>query len=86
MIAIDRGTVVGFSHYENERFGPIGVAATERGRGVGQVLMYQTLCAQRAAGFRCAWFLWSDDKTAAKIYTAAGFREARRFALMKKEI
>ena len=31
-----------------------------------------------------AFFLWSDDKTAERIYTAAGFRESRRFALMRK--
>lgn len=83
---IDNGKVVGFSHYENERFGPIGVATSQRGRGLGQVLMYRTLLAQRDAGFRAAWFLWSDDKTAAKIYNGAGFREARRFALMRKEL
>jgi GNAT superfamily N-acetyltransferase len=82
--AIDRGQIVGFSHYENERFGPIGVAASQRGRGVGQVLMYATLQAQREAGFRVAWFLWSDDKTAERIYNGAGFKESRRFALMRK--
>jgi GNAT superfamily N-acetyltransferase len=84
--AIDNGKVVGFSHYENERFGPIGVAASQRGRGLGQVLMYCTLLAQRDAGLRAAWFLWSDDKTAAKLYNGAGFREVRRFALFRKEL
>jgi GNAT superfamily N-acetyltransferase len=84
--AMDRGQVVGFSHYENERFGPIGVSQSQRGRGVGQMLMYLTLEAQRAAGFRVAWFLWSDDKTAERIYNGAGFKEMRRFALMKKGI
>jgi GNAT superfamily N-acetyltransferase len=84
--AIDNGNVVGFSHYENERFGPIGVAASQRGRGLGQVLLYQTLGAQRDAGFRAAWFLWSDDKTAARLYNGAGFREVRRFALLRKEL
>jgi len=83
--AIDNGKIVGFSHYDNERFGPIGVAASQRGRGLGQVLMYRTLLAQRDAGFRVAWFLWSDDKTAAKLYNGAGFKEVRRFALLRKE-
>ena len=78
--------VLGFSHYDGERFGPIGVAASERGRGFGHVLMYQTLHAQRLAGFRTAWFLWSDDKTATRLYTAAGFREVRRFAVLRKEL
>jgi mycothiol synthase len=84
--AVEKGKVLGFSHYENERFGPIGVAASQRGRGLGQVLMYRTLLAQRDAGFRAAWFLWSDDKTAAKLYNGAGFREVRRFALLRKEL
>ena len=78
--------VLGVSHHDNERFGPIGVAASERGRGLGHVLMYETLNAQRLAGFRSAWFLWSDDKTAARLYNAVGFREVRRFALLRKEL
>ena len=78
--------VLGVSHHDNERFGPIGVAASERGRGLGHVLMYETLNAQRLAGFRTAWFLWSDDKTAARLYNAVGFREVRRFALLRKEL
>ncbi len=86
LVASDRGSVVGFSHFDNERFGPIGVASSQRGRGVGQVLMFATLQAQREAGFRTAWFLWSDDKTAARIYNGAGFEETRRFALMKKTL
>ena len=78
--------VLGVSHHDHERFGPIGVAASERGRGLGHVLMYETLEAQRLAGFRTAWFLWSDDKTAARLYNAVGFREVRRFALLRKEL
>jgi ribosomal protein S18 acetylase RimI-like enzyme len=86
IVAHDRGRVIGFSHHDNERFGPIGVGAAERGRGVGHILMYATLAAQRQAGFRTAWFLWSDDTTAARLYSVAGFREVRRFALLKKAI
>lgn len=86
MVAHHGGRVIGYAHHDNERFGPIGVAAAQRGRGLGQVLMYETLQAQRLAGFRTAWFLWSDDKTAARMYSAAGFTEVQRFALMKKEL
>ena len=75
MIAHQDGKVIGYSHHDAERFGPIGVAATERGRGLGQVLMYETLKAQRLAGFRVAWFLWSDDKTAAQITARRGSRK-----------
>src|SRR5207237_25039 len=42
IVAIDNGNIVGFSHYEDERFGPIGVAVSQRGRGVGQLLMFAT--------------------------------------------
>lgn len=80
------GGVYGFSHHDAERFGPIGTSPAHRGRGLGQALMYRTLTAQRESGYRTAWFLWSDDKTAARIYTAAGFKEVRRFALLKKEL
>ena len=84
--ALHGDQIVGFAHHENERFGPIGVAASQRGRGIGQVLMFATLEAQRDSGFRVAWFLWSDDKTAERIYNVAGFKETRRFALMKKTL
>lgn len=82
----DSGRVLGFSHYGGERFGPIGVAADQRGRGIGLALMHRTLEAQRLAGYRASWFLWSDDPTAAKIYDRAGFREVRRYALMRKDL
>jgi len=86
LVALDRGAVVGFAHFDRERFGPIGVAASQRGRKIGQMLMFHTLNAQRALGFRTAWFLWSDDKTAQKLYQAAGFKEVRRFALLRKDL
>jgi GNAT superfamily N-acetyltransferase len=86
IVAHERCRVIGFSHYENERFGPIGVASAERGRGLGHVLTYRTLEAQRLAGLRTAWFLWSDDQTAARLYNAVGFREVRRFAVLRKQL
>jgi GNAT superfamily N-acetyltransferase len=86
IVAHRNGEVVGFSHHDAERFGPIGVAASQRGKGLGHVLMFETLEAQKRAGFRAAWFLWSDDKTAQRIYNVAGFKEVRRFALMRKEL
>jgi mycothiol synthase len=85
-LAIEDDQVVGYSHFDNERFGPIGVSAEHRGRGIGQILMYKTLQAQQRSGFRSAWFLWSDDKTAERLYLAAGFRETRRYALLRKDL
>jgi len=39
----------------------------------------KTLSAQRQAGFRTAWFLWSDDRRRRGLYNVAGFKEVRRF-------
>jgi mycothiol synthase len=82
----DAPTVVGFAHHDRERFGPIGVDPDARGQKIGQLLMFETLEAQRAQGFRTSWFLWSDDKTHERLYRSAGFREVRRFALMRKDL
>jgi mycothiol synthase len=80
------GKILGISHWDGERFGPIGVADSERSRGIGQILMFDTLKQQRLAGHSVAWFLWSDDKTARRLYDNAGFKEVRRFAVMKKTL
>jgi ribosomal protein S18 acetylase RimI-like enzyme len=78
--------IIGFAHHDQERFGPIGVAKSQRGRGLGQILLWETLRAQREQGLRTSWFLWSDDRTAAGLYSPAGFEEMRRFAILKKAI
>jgi ribosomal protein S18 acetylase RimI-like enzyme len=85
-IAHQRGEVFGYSHFQGERFGPIGVAQSLRGRGIGQVLMYKTLEAMRLIGLHTAYFMWSDDRTADRLYRAAGFVETRRFAVLRKEL
>ncbi|HRK21970.1 MAG TPA: GNAT family N-acetyltransferase [Fimbriimonadaceae bacterium] len=87
-VARDRetGKVVGFSHFEKDRFGPIGISREHRGRGLGHILMFRTLLSQAKQGFESAYFLWSDDNTARKLYDAAGFKEARRFVVLKKAL
>jgi ribosomal protein S18 acetylase RimI-like enzyme len=86
LLAHEHGQVLGFVHHQNERFGPIGVAAAQRGRGLGHLLMFRALAAMREQGFRAAWFLWSDDATARRLYEHAGFQERRRFAVLRKEL
>jgi GNAT superfamily N-acetyltransferase len=86
LIAHETGRVLGFVHWENERFGPIGVAASARGHALGHLLMFRALAAMRERGFRAAWFLWSDDATARRLYHSAGFEERRRFAVLRKEL
>jgi N-acetylglutamate synthase-like GNAT family acetyltransferase len=85
-IAHESGRVRGYCQHDNAgRFGPFGVSASERGRGIGAVLLFRCLHAMRSKGLHNAWFLWTDDKVA-KLYAEAGFRESRRFALLKKRL
>ena len=80
------GNVLGFAMHDNGcRFGPFGVAAKERGRGLGVVLLLKILHAMKAKGLHNAWFLWTSD-TAARIYDVGGFTESRRFSYMKKAL
>src|SRR5262249_40618133 len=53
-IAIREGRVVGFGAYECTRrtfFGPTGVAETERGKGIGKVLLIACLWGLREMGY-----------------------------------
>ena len=86
IVCYDNGRIIGFSQHEAERFGPFGVAASERGRGIGAVLLFRTLEIMRRKGHHNAWFLWTDDATAERVYKAAGFRETRRYSVMAREI
>lgn len=85
-IAHEQGRVIGYCQHDNAgRFGPFGVSAAERGRGIGAVLLFRCLHAMRAKGLHNAWFLWTDDKVA-RLYAEAGFTETRRFRVLKKQI
>jgi mycothiol synthase len=85
-IAHEDGKVLGYCQHDNAgRFGPFGVSESERGRGIGAVLLFKCLEAMRSKGLHNAWFLWTDDKVA-KLYAQAGFTESRRFALLRKSI
>ena len=78
------GRVIGFAQSEGERFGPFGIAREWRGKGLGAALLYETLDGMRRRGLHNAWFLWTDDRTAERLYKPAGFRETRRYAVLKK--
>lgn len=85
LVAKQDGAVVGYAQFRAERFGPFGVDPAWRSRGIGRVLLAQTLLAMRQRGSHCAWFLWTSD-TAAWLYQQCGFREVRRFAVMRKAL
>ncbi len=84
-IAVKGEDVIGYCQFEGAHFGPFGVAADYQGKGIGTVLLGRTIEHMRAKGHHDAWVLWTDD-VAAKVYSKFGFKETRRFAVMKKVI
>ncbi len=85
-IALDRGKIVGFCQYEGSHFGPFGVVEGYQGRGIGSVLLAQTLYRMRQKGYHCAWVLWTGEKAAKGVYERLGFTTTRRFAMVKRDI
>ncbi|MFB3894860.1 MAG: GNAT family N-acetyltransferase [bacterium] len=77
--------IIGYCQYEEEHFGPFGVSDRFQGKGIGQVLLARTIEQMRNRGHHNAWFLWTDDK-AAIVYSKVGFKESRRYAVLKKEL
>ncbi|MCL4511650.1 MAG: GNAT family N-acetyltransferase [Bacteroidetes bacterium] len=77
--------VIGYCQFEGAHFGPFGVADKYQGKGIGTVLLGRTLERMRAKGYHNAYVLWTDD-VAAKVYSKFGFKETRRFVVMRKSI
>lgn len=91
-LALRGDAVVGFAQYgaydgHPDRFGPFGVDAAERGRGIGAVLLEDTLRAMQGAGCRAAWFLWTGEASpAGRLYRRSGFSVSRRFVLLRRPL
>ncbi len=85
LVAARGPEILGYAQHRAERFGPFGVRPDQRGRGIGRVLLAETLRAMRAAQYHVAWFLWTSDQ-AARLYAQCGFEEARRFAVLAAEL
>ncbi|MCT1477749.1 GNAT family N-acetyltransferase [Microbacterium sp. p3-SID336] len=82
------GTMLGWAMhgtYENvlERFGPFGVLPESRGTGLGKILLHLTLERMRALGAHSAWFLWTEETSAAgHLYLKTGFEITRTFTIL----
>jgi mycothiol synthase len=85
LVAIGNGEVLGYAEHRGERFGPFGVHPELRSRGIGRVILAATLTEMLKKNYHAAWFLWTGDD-AARLYTQVGFREVRRFAVLRKAI
>lgn len=85
LVAVQGERIVGYCQQKRERFGPFGVVEEMRGQGIGRLLLFRCLSTMLAKGFHCAWFLWTGAE-AARLYSLAGFRQVRQFAVMAKEL
>ncbi|MEV0149791.1 MULTISPECIES: GNAT family N-acetyltransferase [unclassified Nonomuraea] len=85
-----RERVVGFAAYGAyrgiaERFGPFGVDPSERGTGIGAILLHGAMTMMRAEGLHASWFLWTGQTgPAARLYVKAGYEVTRRFHVMRR--
>lgn len=84
IVAWHNGEIVGYCQFEGEHFGPYGVRNDMQGRGIGTILMAKCLQTMRRKGLHNAWVLWTSEETARKVYSRFGFKETRRFSLMRK--
>ncbi|MFD1030136.1 GNAT family N-acetyltransferase [Metaplanococcus flavidus] len=78
-----------FGGYEGirERFGPFGVDEHEKGKGLGKILLHDTLHAMKQRTIQGAWFLWtSETSSAGHLYLKHGFKTYRQFHVMVKEL
>jgi GNAT superfamily N-acetyltransferase len=90
IVRVPAGEIVGFAMFGGydhspERFGPFGVAESQRGKGLGKLLLHQAMHDMLAAGVHDCWFLWTDEESpAGYLYKQAGFEVTRRFEVMRK--
>jgi mycothiol synthase len=83
VIVVKGDEIIGYCQFEGSHFGPFGVSDAYQGRGIGTVLLARTLERMLQEGYHDAWVMWTDD-VAAKVYGKFGFKETRRFAMLKK--
>jgi len=89
IIALKAGEIVGYCQIASdglmEHFGPFGVSANLRSKGIGAVIFHKCLKLMQSKGAKNAWFLWGGGRNYT-FYTRHGMKEMRRFAIMTKEL
>ena len=83
VVAVKNGHVVGFSHYEDEHFGPFAIDPAFTGRGIGTCLYYKTALQMKEKGKRNLWLAWTTGH-AKDFYYHRGLRVTRRHEIMRK--
>ena len=84
-VVLHHNEIIGYCQFEGSHFGPFGVSEKYQGQGIGTVLLARTIERMKRIGLHNAWVMWTDD-VAAKVYGKFGFKETRRFAILKKEL
>lgn len=86
LIAVAEDKVLGYCQWESDgHFGPFGVDASMRSKGLGAVLFAEACRRLKAADVRNVWFNWADED-AARFYRRFGLQQTRRYALLRKEL
>jgi mycothiol synthase len=85
LVARQRGEVVGYCQQRDERFGPFGVREDCRSKGIGRLLLFRCLAMMSAQHVFYAYFLWTGED-AARLYSQAGFKRRREFAVLHKRL
>ncbi len=95
IVARKDGEIVGCAQWENTltdpprgasgRFGPFGVRADLRSKGIGAVLFYHIVEYAKEKGHKYLWFGWAGGRNLS-FYERAGCRITRQFTLYRKEI
>ncbi len=85
LVARKRGQIVGYCQQRRERFGPFGVRKDERNLGIGRLLLFRCLETMSTRHIFYAYFLWTGED-AARLYSLAGFKRRREFAVLRKQL
>lgn len=83
IVAVKDDRVVGFSHYEDEHFGPFAIDPTLTGMGIGTGLYFKTALQMKEKGKRNLWLAWTTGH-AKDFYYRHGLRVTRRHEIVKK--
>ncbi|HEY9166554.1 MAG TPA: GNAT family N-acetyltransferase [Candidatus Kryptonia bacterium] len=85
ILAVKDEHVIGFSHFEEEHFGPFAIEKEFMGRGIGTSLYYATAVQMKEKGQRNLWLAWTTGH-AKDFYHRCGLRVTRRHEIMKKSL
>jgi mycothiol synthase len=85
LVARRHGEIVGYCQQRLERFGPFGVNPEYRNLGIGRLLLFRCLATMSARQNYFAYFLWTGED-AARLYSLAGFKRRREFAVLHADL